>query len=222
MTEHDPLTTLLPAARTDIDTVPAQDLSRGLAAAVRAESRPRARRAVVAGLAVLAVAVPGTAAAVQWTTHTGVFGNPALSEEDASEWLDVCAPDFPATVRRLSPRDLALPRGVTVDTAVQDMYGEPDPACPEPGGRAQADGITLDFESWARCAWVHAWLDDPTQRSAAVVQLTRLADSPLLAAHDGGGTVAHAHDVAAAAADDDRAPVQREAEINCAQVGLRR
>ena len=62
-------------------------------------------------VAAVAVAVPATAAATYWSTHTGEYGDPSHSEENASEWLDVCAPDFASVAADLAPTSRALPAG---------------------------------------------------------------------------------------------------------------
>jgi hypothetical protein len=100
------------------------------------------------------------------------------------------------------------------------MYGAPDPACATNGARIQADGVRLAYEDWTRCSWVHAWLRDPDQRQVAARELHRLAHTPLLVAHDGGGTVEHDDAVARAAAAGQRGPVAREERINCDGYGF--
>ena len=89
----DDLTALLTASRPPVDEAALREASVELAReTVRASraARARRRRRLAGVVAVVAVVVPATAAATYWSTHTGEYGDPSLSEENASEWLDVC------------------------------------------------------------------------------------------------------------------------------------
>ena len=114
----DDLTALLTASRPPVDEAALREVSVELAReTVRTSraARARRRRRLVGVVAAIAVAVPATAAATYWTTHTGEHGDPSLSEENASEWLDVCAPDFASVAADLAPTSHALPAGVQLD-----------------------------------------------------------------------------------------------------------
>lgn len=219
---HDPLAAVLTSARRSVDTEAliddSADLARRVAAGPRRSRRPR--RAVSIALAAVLVGAPTAAAAYSWTAHTGVFGDPTTSEEDASEWLDVCAPDFASTARTLAPRDLVLPPGATVDMAAEELWGTPDPACEGVGARRQADGIRMAYESWAHCSWVHTYVAEPSLRDEAARRLKQLANTPLLVAHDGGGTVEMLNELADAAAAGDVARVHQEQRVNCTGFGF--
>ena len=121
--QRDPLAGLMAAARPVVDADAVRPASAALAREVARRPRRRTpRRTVAIGLAALVVAVPTTAAAYQWTTHTGMFGHPAYTEDvDSTEVLDLCAPDFPATARALAPARLPLPAGATRDDAARTV-----------------------------------------------------------------------------------------------------
>lgn len=226
--DYDEVGALMRASGADVDTQrlqqPSAQLARDVARTVRRRRSPR--RAVAISLAAIVVAVPTTAAGYAWTTHTGVFGDPNRSEEDGSEWLDMCAPDFYRTARSMAPTDVPLPAGATMRTAAKEMYGHPDASCDDVGARFQADGVRLSYESWAWCSWVHDYLRSDQAGEAfamrtAARQLGSLAASGLLAAHDGGGTVAQDREIATAAAAGDTARVALEGRVNCSGFGYR-
>lgn len=75
--------------------------------------RPR-RRALALGLAVGLVAVPTTAwATVQFLAETGQYGAPGMTENDTSQLIRVCAPDFPAFYATLPTPSDPAPAGLT-------------------------------------------------------------------------------------------------------------
>ena len=221
----DDLTTLLTASRPSVDEAALREASVALARetvrTTRVAAMARRRRRRVAGLvAAVAVAAPATAAAAYWTTHTGEFGDPSHTEENASEWLDVCAPDFGDVATGLAPTGRALPAGASWPTAVDTVVASWTAGCAEGGSLVQADGVRLSYESYAGCAWDTAWLraheraDEPAMTVAAA-ELRRHAESALVAANDGGGVVESLTRVADAAASGEPGPVRDQAAANC-------
>ena len=219
----DDLTALLTASRPPVDETALCEASVDLAReTVRTSrvARARRRRRLVGVVASVAVAVPATAAATYWTAHTGEHGDPSLSEENASEWLDVCAPDFASVAAGLAPTSLALPAGVSWAAATDRVVGSWTAGCEEGPSRTQSDGVRLSYEFYAGCAWGVAWLraddrGDRAARAAAAAELRRQAESPLVADNDGGGMVASLTRVADAAAAGDAGPVRDEVAANC-------
>jgi hypothetical protein len=75
--------------------------------------RAKRKRRIVAGAAGL-VLVPGIAVASgAYLSETGVFGKPGMTENDTSEYIKVCAPDFPAYFATLPTPSVAPPAGLT-------------------------------------------------------------------------------------------------------------
>jgi hypothetical protein len=179
----------------------------------RARVRMGTRFAIA--LAVLALFPAASAIAYQLSAHTGLFGSPGQTENDTSEWLRSDAPDFGAMIAALVP-DHPLPAGATWRQAVTDVVRQGRNA----PGLIQVTGIRLDFESYARCAWMQSWLlasdrhDDVSMRRAAVA-IDKSTHWPLTVASDGGGVVEHLRAVARAARRGDRLPLQQGLAINC-------
>jgi hypothetical protein len=72
------------------------------------------RRALAVGLTVGLVAVPTTAwATAQFLAETGQYGAPGMTENDTSQWIRVCAPDFPAYHATLPTPSDPAPEGLT-------------------------------------------------------------------------------------------------------------
>ena len=219
----DDLTALLLASRPPVDEAALCEASVELARETVRTSRvvrARRRRRLVGVVASVAVAVPATAAATYWTAHTGEHGDSSLSEENASEWLDVCAPDFAKVAAGLAPTSLALPAGVSWATATDRVVGGWTSGCDQGSSRTQADGVRLSYESYAGCAWGVAWLraedrGDQAVQTDAVAGLRRQATSPVVADNDGGGVVASLTRVADAAAAGDAGPVRDQVAANC-------
>src|SRR5438477_12117048 len=65
-----------------------------------AAPRRRRKRRLVLAVAVIGV-LTGIAAGATYTTHTGDFGLPHMTENDTTELLRVDAPDFPALALKL-------------------------------------------------------------------------------------------------------------------------
>ena len=216
----DPLGDLLTAARRDLDPAAVREAATGLARDVARRPRRRTRRRGVAiGLAALVVAVPGTAAAFQWTTHTGIFGDPVANTEDvdSSEILDLCAPDFPATARRLMPADLPLPAGATRTDATRVVVHTWTKDCRQGSGALmQATGVSHAFESYAWCSWVNTWMADPASRPAAADALHHYATSHLARLTAGDDNVLPwLGRIADAAERGDVKQVAYEQDVNC-------
>ena len=84
----------------DVEPALTRDVHAQIVAADRtlgARARTRRRRVATIAAAGLLIGVPTAAVAgVHFAAQTGFFGSPGMTEEDTSEWIDVCADDFPA------------------------------------------------------------------------------------------------------------------------------
>ncbi|MDO5681862.1 MAG: hypothetical protein Q4G46_03435 [Propionibacteriaceae bacterium] len=198
----------------------------------RASSRPqtsrRTTRLLVVGATVLAVAIPGAAAASVFAARTGWFGNAEHTETDATEFLDMTAPDYPEAAAREWPAYITLPPAyhrsefalaVSRHRAAQARVGDArDPA----GGKGVVEQVTVarfGFDEYARCAWRAEWLSanesgDEVRERRAADALTTAASWPSTVAVDGGGIVAGHQDLAGAARSGDRAGVESR-NIQC-------
>jgi hypothetical protein len=185
----------------------------GLGAAIAASPRPEARarrrrfRIGFAGIAVAAVlATAGTATAGWLSIHTGLFGEPGMTENDTSEFLRTDGAEMPALFDSIARR-YTLPPGGSWEAAKRRFVGG-EPGLIQRAGVEQA----VAFESI--CQWTGAWLDG--RRGAATHVLTRVPGWPVIADHDGGGTVESFQRLAAAARDGDADPVRQYRRANCA------
>lgn len=215
----DPLAGLLTAARRDVDADAVRAESAALAREVARRPRRRTHhRGVAIGLAALVVAVPTSAAAYQWTTHTGLFGDPVANTEDvdSSEVLDLCAPDFPATARTLMPADLPLPDGATRQTAYHEVVRVLTRRCATEGDLMQATGVPAQAEGYAWCSWVNTYLADPPSRAEAAEALRHYANSDITHVVDDNGDMGRwENGIADAAERGDAEKVAYEQRVNC-------
>lgn len=185
----------------------------------RYRAMSRGNRLLVGGLIALAgvgVAVPATALTA-WLARTGEFGSPATStEEDATEWIDLSAPDAPQVVVDAYPEYLTLPDGLSRDAAiakVSQVFAKLDI---EAGGQsiAQEGSITETYEFFAVCAWAGEWLygqesADAARADRAASWLGDIGNYPSVVAHDGGGVVDSILNAAAAARAGDAKVVEK-------------
>ena len=183
----------------------------GLGAAIAASPRPAARarrrfRIGFAGIAVAAVlATVGSATAGWLSIHTGLFGDPGMTENDTSEFLRTNGAEMPALFDSIA-RHYTLPPGGSWETAKRRFVGG-KPGLIQRAGVEQA----VAFESI--CQWTGAWLDG--ERRAATRVLTRVPGWPVIADHDGGGVVESFQELAAAARAGDAGALRQYRRANC-------
>lgn len=170
---------------------------------------------LVGGLAVLVgltIAVPAAGTAL-WLARTGEFGNPSQNtEEDATEWLDLAAPDIPEVVDESYPAYLTLPPGVSPAAAVEDVQRIMGRLGVDAGGSGVAqDGLVVaTYEGWAICSWFDHWLaGDDAAKLAAVDWLDDVANYPAITQTDGGGVIDSLHAFADSAREGDAVAVER-------------
>jgi hypothetical protein len=192
--------------------------ARGETAALRRRSPPRKRRRKVlvaaAGGVLAATAFAPTAA--DWVgARTGWFGEPGMTENDTSEFLDLSSPEIAEIAWQLGAR-YPLPPGGSYDDAIarlRNTDGEMH--------LMSESGVEAFMAGDAACQWERAWLaaDASGDAAAALRAVAVLREVPTweaIVAVDGGGVVELWTEVADAAARGDRSIVERDVELNCA------
>ena len=148
----------------------AADLSRIMAReTVQATGRQRrrwlaGRKRRIAAMAAAFVILPGVAVAgQQFVARTGVFGAPGMTENDTSEWINVCAADFPRLLRSLPRPAEALPTGSTWDAiateVVRDNVAGVGQGCHGHASMVQESMLRADFILVAQGHWTCAAVD---------------------------------------------------------------
>jgi hypothetical protein len=168
MTDH--LDTLLKASDPYAASPASRDViteaSVAVATAVVAEDRSlqgraraaRRRRRIALATAFAAVAVPATAwAGYTFAAQSGLFGAPHQTENDTSEWIKVCAADFPEYFATLpQPKD-APPEGLTWTEIGHRIVAQKQTAnaqdCASSGVMEQRTGLIGSYYMWAENTW---------------------------------------------------------------------
>ncbi|MEW1954505.1 hypothetical protein [Terrabacter sp. NPDC080008] len=127
--DTDEIDTLLRATAAPVTVADAAEQSARIAAQVvsvsllaKVAQRQNRRRRRVVGLAAVSILVPGIAVAgQQFVARSGVFGQPGLTESDTSEWINVCARDFPRYMRTVPLPSDALPAGSSWSSVVAEV-----------------------------------------------------------------------------------------------------
>lgn len=161
------LTALLIATDPDAVAPPDRDRLTGLSLAMAREvasAEPRrerrrftTRRLAAVGVAALVAVPTGAWAADRFLAQTGEFGAPGMTENDTSEWIDLCATDLGTYVRSLPRPSGELPAGTTwdevVDTVATDLLQTARTDCPSPGATMQETGVRSQFLFTAQGLW---------------------------------------------------------------------
>ena len=160
----DPLETRLRASAPMVTIEDAAELSAVLAAAVvHAHRQQRARwlsskRWRVAVVGAVLVLAPGVAvAAQQFAARTGIFGHTGMTEEDTSEWINVCSTDFDRLVLSLPRPAGALPAGSTGENIAREVISRNingvGQGCHGQAAMVQESGLRADFSFVAQMRW---------------------------------------------------------------------
>jgi hypothetical protein len=152
--------------------------AREVAAEVAARYRPRRklrkRRTLVAAVAGI-VLIPTAAAAavvVHFTAETGRFGLPGFTENDTSQYINMCAPDINRYVASLEPTARLLPPGSTWSGIGARYVASFHSGCPPhgPGEITQVTGIETSLLAFSSCPWENWALAAPASSRAADLQ----------------------------------------------------
>jgi hypothetical protein len=228
--DHDPVLKRIhdadPASRLHAEGA---TLSRLLNDAKRPRSSRRRRLfiigASVAGMLAIAVAAPAAAGVVRtFLAQTGTFGNVSSTETDATEWIDLLAPDAGEYIIDVYPNYLPIPPGVDagefqLQVAEQIIAAAHATSALEGGVgiQQQRTGLVRSFEQTAYGEWIRTWLvadltGDLVTRDTATATLWAACSWPALVATDGGGIIAWMQTFADAAQAGDRVGMQAAAQ----------
>src|SRR5262245_57154571 len=170
------------------------------------------RRRLIALVATAAVLAAASAAGASWLgAHTGIFGEPGMTENDTSEFLRIGSPEMAAIVRDYG-RDYPRPPGGSYDPAIaQLVHGD---------GLIQATGVRSLVAMASACQWEREWLrahvaSDPGRARRAEAVLSRVPERRVVRATDGGGIVAWHERIARAAGRGDPGLIRQGLAINC-------
>jgi hypothetical protein len=181
---------------------------------VRRASWSRRRRLALLATGLM-LAVGGSAGAAGWLpAHTGIFGDPGLTESDTSEFLRLGSPELRDIALR-EARAFPLPSGGSYEPAIAQLTSG--------SGLMQATGVRRLMATASACQWEAEWLaatraHDSARATRAVRVLARVPRWDVLRATDGGGVIAGYRRIAAAARDGDARPVAADVASNCAGV----
>ena len=138
-------------------------------------SQRRLRRRVVATVVGL-VLVPAVAVAgvLHFTAQTGKYGAPGMTENDTSQYINMCAGDIDRYVATLYPTEQALPPGTTWSQIASDYISTFRSSCPPagPGATTQVTGIKMSLLGESTCPWEHWALHAPGLTEAADLKHT--------------------------------------------------
>jgi len=185
----------------------------GLRSLSSTRRRRRAARTVIASSVLLAAGTGVAAAGGFLGLHTGVFGEPGMTENDTSEYLNGTSPDV-APLMRSYLEETPLAPGYSADRLIERYTSGEQHVVQETGLRA------VVF-SWSNCSWELAWLEahasgDAVAEATATDVLTRIPDWPVVSLIDAdGGLTASVQRIAEAAVAGDPGPIERETALNC-------
>jgi hypothetical protein len=169
---------MLRASAPTIDIENAGAVAREVASAVAQGSQPRRKRVsrkavVIATIGAVLIPVAAAAAALGFAAETGQYGKPGFTENDTSQYINMCASDINSYVATLEPQTSPLPPGVTWDELATKFVNIFRADCPPqgPGSLTQVSGIKVDLLASSACPWENWVLTAPPSSQAA--DLTR-------------------------------------------------
>jgi len=156
----------------------ARDLASEVAENCRRGPRRISRRALVVTVGVLLIPATAAAGVLTYTAETGQYGKPGFTENDTSQYINMCASDIAQYVATLEPTSSPLPPGVTWNEIGDQFVTSSGSDCPPqgPGQIDQVTGIKTDLLAMSSCPWESWALSAPS--SAATADLQR-ADAVL-------------------------------------------
>jgi hypothetical protein len=215
----------LRAAGRKVETTGFAELSAELAGSIAiSERRPflrrRSKRLVALGAAGM-ILVPGAAVAatMHFTAQTGQYGRPGMTENDTSEFINMCAPDIRAFVATLAPTTRPLPAGTTWPHLIDEVAAPATGDCPPtgPGEIQQVTGLRVRLLMATTCPWdidfLHAdSAGDATESRYAGQQLAGTYDAINALGGYGDDNWKPLRDAAAAGS---RPLIERDYRANC-------
>jgi len=172
----DDLEKILRASAPPVDVEASGAAARDVASAVAKEYRRRprrlTRRAVVVTVGALLIPAVAAAGVLHFTAETGQYGKPGFTENDTSQYINMCASDINKYVATLEPTTLPLPPGVTWDELATKFVSIFRPDCPPqgPGSLTQVSGIKVDLLAQSTCPWENWVLTARPSSQAADLQ----------------------------------------------------
>lgn len=121
----------------------------------------RGRGAIVGAVVAILLGVPAAYAGSRlFAAETGQYGAPGMTENDTSQFIDVCAADFPAYLHSLPTPSDPPPPGWTwsrvADRLAIRIHDESATDCAGPGSVMQQTGLGSRFYLFALERWEHA------------------------------------------------------------------
>jgi hypothetical protein len=192
--------------------------SRSTGEPARRSRRKTTMRTAIATSVILAAGTGAAAAAGFIDMRTGVFGEPGMTENDTSEYLNSTGAETPALMRSYV-EEMSLAPGYSADPLIERFTSGENVI-------VQAAGLRGQVFAWSSCSWELTWLDayaagDTAAQADATHVLSQIPDWPVLPVVDGGGVTATFREIANAATAGDPGPIQRDAAINCDSVFVR-
>jgi hypothetical protein len=132
------------------------------------------RRTVVGAVAGLVLVPAAVAASVlHFSALTGRFGLSGATENDASQYVNMCASDISRYVATLYPTEAALPPGSSWQRISERYLTSFRSSCPPagPGTTTQATGIKTSLLGGAQCSWERWTLNRPAADRTADLAL---------------------------------------------------
>jgi hypothetical protein len=156
----DDLEEMLRASAPIVSVEGCETAAREVASEVAERYRPHRKhrkRRTLAAVATAMVLIPAAAAAavVHFTAETGRFGSPGFTENDTSQYINMCASDIGRYVTTLEPTTRPLPPGSTWGGIAAKYVAGFRSGCPPqgPGETTQVTGIKTTLLVMSTCPW---------------------------------------------------------------------
>jgi hypothetical protein len=127
---------------------------------------------VVAAAGAVLIPVAAAAAVVHFTAETGQYGKPGFTENDTSQYINLCTSDIGQYVATLEPTTSPLPPGTTWDELGTQYVSNSDSECPPqgPGQTTQVTGIKTTLLAMSGCSWENWALSAPPAAATTDLQ----------------------------------------------------
>jgi hypothetical protein len=157
----------------------ARELASEVTVSCRRRPRRFSRRAMIVSVGVLLIPAAAAASVLTYSAETGQYGKPGFTENDTSQYINMCASDIGQYVATLESTSAPLPPGVTWNQLGTQFVSNSSSECPPngPGQIDQVTGIKTTLLAMSGCSWEDWALSAPS--SAASADLKR-ADEVLM------------------------------------------